>query len=155
MRVYNPNDKAFFFPYGGKTFCVPPVNGGTWIQESVRFHRKDYAHDGSPIDVRGYEVKVKKVSDLPKRNWVDVPAGAVEELKKGSMKRRMREELGGPLKFEADVSAELDSKVSDKMAEIQRLEAEIAAKRAALEETEKSLEVLAPKPKPARKESPL
>lgn len=127
QRTYNPSDKPFIFAYGGKTWCVPPKDGGTWVMETVPTQFEQQLRSGQKMMVSGSKVVPKKEKATPKRNYIDLPADAVARLKQGDMKKRQRDELGEDkmLIFSSDLQKDADTITRDMQQEIERLQADI------------------------------
>ena len=127
QRVYNESDTPFIFAYGGKTWCVPPKDGGTWVMETVPTQFEQQLRSGQKMMVTGSKVVPKKEKSTPKRNWLDIPTDAIARLKQGDMKRRQREELGEDkmLRFSSDLQKDADTITRDMQQEIERLQADI------------------------------
>ena len=137
QRVYNPYDKPFIFAFGGKTWCVPPKDGGTWVMETVPTQFEQQLRSGQTVKVTGSKAQPKFLKATPKRNWIDVPGDAVARLNQGDLKKRQRDELGGLLKFSADIQKDADVLTLDAQAELDRLQADIDRLKAQREELAK------------------
>tara|TARA_Y100000310_G_C20619842_1_gene782665 strand:+ start:362 stop:871 length:510 start_codon:yes stop_codon:yes gene_type:complete len=144
-------DGAFVFSFNGRTYIIPPRGlGGTW---------KPYSEwKTDPVSGKRYLLAglARKVSDLPKRDWIDIPPDAKKLLERGDLQKQLRTR-GLVLEFIEDIQAaaeaernELKTARETLSIEIETKDAEIAALRAKLERAKERLSV---EPSPARRKA--
>tara|TARA_R100001594_G_scaffold57489_1_gene91401 strand:- start:190 stop:603 length:414 start_codon:yes stop_codon:yes gene_type:complete len=122
-QITYDGDTPFTFGYGGRTYIVPPKQGGKW--EVVH---EQYVDDYGFARSR----RVLTKTGESKRNFIDVPAGAVRHLFKNKIKQLHKNRI----RVIDDAMSQVEHELKDIQAARAQLEAEkqeLADRIAALE----------------------
>lgn len=122
-QIAYDGDKPFRFAYGGRTYIVPPKQGGRWeiVYESCE-------------DEFGFKKnrRVLKKTAETKRNFIDVPAGAIAHLFRGEVRKMHKNKI----RIIDNMASQVEHEMMHLQAERSRLEEEkqeLAEKLAAFE----------------------
>lgn len=114
-QIVYDGDEPFQFGYGGRTYTVPPRQGGKW--EIITEEYKD-EHGFSK------NRRVLAKTGESKRNFIDVPENAIAHLFKNSVRRMHKNRI---------------RVISDAMSQVEHELADIKTERAQLEAEKKEL----------------
>jgi len=122
-QIVYDGDEPFRFGYGGRTYIVPPRQGGRWeiVHEQYR-------------DNQGFmrSRRVLTKTGESQRNFIDVPAGAVRHLFKNKVRQLHKKRI----RVIHDAMSQVDHELKDIQAARAQLETEkqeLADRIAALE----------------------
>jgi hypothetical protein len=124
-QIVYDGDEPFRFGYGGRTYTVPPKQGGKWEVIYEKF-----------MDEHGFE-RTRRVlvkTGESSRNFIDVPEGAVRHLFKNNIRRMHKNKI----RVIDDAMSQVEHQLKDIKADRTKLEQEkreLADRVAALEAT--------------------
>lgn len=116
-QIAHDSSDPFVFSYGGRTYIVPPKEGGKFEFVSTPF-----------TDEYGFTVnkrELKKTGETS-RNFLDVPDNAVHYLMKASVRKRHKNKIR--------IITDAMSQIDHERAELRAATAALAAERLAFED---------------------
>jgi len=122
-QIVYDGDEPFRFGYGGRSYIVPPKQGGRW--EIVYEPYTD--EDGFSRNRR----VLTKVGESA-RNFIDVPAGAIAHLFRAEIRKLHKNKIRVISDAMSQVQSELDELKAER-AQLESERAELAEKMALLE----------------------
>jgi len=127
-QIVYDGDEPFRFGYGGRSYIVPPKQGGRW--EVVYEPYTD--EDGFSRNRR----VLTKVGESA-RNFIDVPAGAIAHLFRAEIRKMHKNKIRVISDAMSQVQSELDELKAER-AKLDREKEELADRLAALEVSSES-----------------